>query len=101
MRPHPGELPLPDPKEATADALYRALFDLLPISVVLLDLNGRVRDVNPAFCRWMGFTREELIGTHVSRFSYDPPQLIEQNLARLRAGELLDHEVINRQKDGV
>ena len=73
---------------ATAqESLYRALFDLLPTSVVLEDLDGRVRDVNPAFCRWMGFTRDELIGVHVSRFSNDTPEDIERNLARLRSGE--------------
>src|SRR6188508_2041605 len=94
-------------KQASRDAdatgqesLYRALFELLPTSVVLVELDGRVRDVNPAFCRWMGFTRDELIGLHVSRFSNDPPEEIERNLARLRNGELLEHEVVNRQKDG-
>lgn len=80
--------------------LYRALFELLPSSVVLVDLDGRIRDVNPAFCRWMGFTREELVGIHVSRFSNDSREQIESNLARLRAGEQLEHEVVNRQKDG-
>ncbi len=82
------------------ESLYRALFELLPTSVVLVDLDGRIRDVNPAFCRWMGFTRDELIGLHVSHFSNDPPADIERNLARLRSGERLEHEVVNRQKDG-
>jgi PAS domain S-box-containing protein len=82
------------------EPLYRTLFELLPSSVILLDLNGSIRDVNPAFCRWMGFSREELVGVHVTRFSGDPPETIEQNLVRLRKGELLEHEVVNRQKDG-
>ncbi len=85
---------------ATVATLYRALFELLPSSVVLVDLDGRVRDVNPAFCRQIGFTREELIGQPVTRFSADPPQVVTRNLARLRSGEVLEHEVVNRHKDG-
>jgi PAS domain S-box-containing protein len=85
---------------AGGEALYHALFDLLPSSVVLLDLAGTIRDVNPAFCRWMGYSKEELVGTHVTRFSNEKPADIEQNLQRIRAGELLEHEVVNRQKDG-
>ncbi len=61
----------------------RSLICCRPASI-LVDLDGRVRDVNPAFCRWMGFTRDELIGIHVSHFSNDAPGDIERNLARLR-----------------
>ena len=81
-------------------ALYRTLFELMPGSVVLLDSQGVVLDANPFFCRNMGFTREELLGMSVTRFSEDPPEVIQQNLARLLAGETLDHEVTNIQKDG-
>lgn len=89
----------PSPVNAANDAsLHFALFNLLPSSVVLLDLGGWVRDVKPAFCRLMGFTREELVGSHVSRFSANSPHMIEANLARLRHGEMLEHEVINRQR---
>ncbi len=98
--PNPNEAPVSAANATGQESLYRALFDLLPTSVILVDLDGRVRDVNPAFCRWMGFAREELIGIHVSHFSNDAPGDIERNLARLGSGELLDHEVVNRQKDG-
>src|SRR5215475_467637 len=50
-------------------AQYRALFELMPGSVVLLDANGYVRDANPCFCRAMDYTREELVGVHVTKFS--------------------------------
>lgn len=47
----------------------------------------------------MGFCREELIEVHFARFSNDPPGTIERNLVRLRNGEMLEHEMFNRQKD--
>jgi PAS domain S-box-containing protein len=81
-------------------AQYRALFDLMPGSVVLLDVKGFVRDANPYFCRAMGFTREELVGKHVTQISREPAEVIERNIRRMMSGEILQHEVTNVQKDG-
>lgn len=83
-----------------SEALYRGLFELMPGSVVLMDARGFVRDANPAFCRQIGYTREELVGGHVSRFSQLPIEIIDRNIARLMGGEVLDHEVTNVHKDG-
>ena len=58
--------------------LYHLLFELMPGSVVLMDARGFVLDANPAFCRQIGFSREELLGTHVSRFSQDSIETIER-----------------------
>src|SRR5262245_31646721 len=77
--------------------LYRLLFELMPGSVVLMDARGFVLDANPAFCRQIGFSREELLGAHVSRFSQDSVETIERNLTRLMAGEMLEHQVTNVQ----
>ena len=81
-------------------AQYRALFELMPGSVVLLDAKGYIRDANPYFCRSMCYTREELVGLHVSHISQVKPEIIEQNILRMIAGEILQHEVTNVQKDG-
>ncbi|HWC61952.1 MAG TPA: response regulator [Verrucomicrobiae bacterium] len=81
-------------------AQYRALFELMPGSVVLLDAKGYIRDANPYFCRAMCYGREELVGLHVSQISHTKPEIIEQNISRMIAGEILHHEVTNVQKDG-
>jgi PAS domain S-box-containing protein len=81
-------------------AQYRALFELMPGSVVLLDSKGYIRDANPYFCRAMCYAREELVGLHVSQISQEKPEIIEQNISRMIAGEILQHEVTNVQKDG-
>jgi PAS domain S-box-containing protein len=81
-------------------AQYRALFELMPGSVVLLDSKGYIRDANPYFCRAMCYAREELVGLHVSQISQANPEIIEQNISRMIAGEVLHHEVTNVQKDG-
>jgi two-component system cell cycle sensor histidine kinase/response regulator CckA len=81
-------------------AQYRALFELMPGSVVLLDSKGYIRDANPYFCRAMCYSREELVGLHVTQISQENPEVIDRNVTRMIAGEVLQHEVTNVQKDG-
>lgn len=81
-------------------AQYRALFDLMPGSVILLDSKGFIRDTNPYFCRAMGYAREELVGKHVTIISKETPETVERNILRMISGEVLQHEVTNVQKDG-
>jgi PAS domain S-box-containing protein len=82
------------------EAQCRAMFELMPGSVILLDATGVVRNANPAFCRNIGYSRDEIIGTHISRFAKESLEVIRKNLRRLIAGEKLHHEVTNVQKDG-
>jgi two-component system, cell cycle sensor histidine kinase and response regulator CckA len=84
----------------SSEVLHRTLFELMPGSVVLLDPQGYIRYANPFFCRHMGFSRNEMIGVHVSRFGQDTPEMVEENIRRMLAGEVLEHEVTNIQKDG-
>src|SRR6266496_4938189 len=83
-----------------AQALYHRLFELMPGSILLVNAQGVVLDANPAFCRQIGYAREELLGRHVRLFSQDSLETIERNVARLLAGEVLEHDVINIHKDG-
>ncbi len=82
------------------EELYHRLFELMPGSVALMDARGTIIDANPAFCRQIGYPRELLVGSHVSRFSRETAEGIERNIARMMAGEILDHQVTNVQADG-
>lgn len=82
------------------ERLYHRLFELMPGSVVLMDARGFILDANPAFCRQIGYSREQLLGSHVSRFSRDTIEAIERNITRLMNGEVLEHQVTNVQSDG-
>src|SRR6201999_2874555 len=73
-------------------AQYRALFELMPGSVVLLDSKGFIRDANPCFCRAMCYSREELVGLHVTQISQEKAEVIEHNILRMISGEILTHE---------
>ncbi len=49
---------------------YKALFNESPLSILLLDLNGKFMDCNPARFRIFGGTRAELINKNISEFSH-------------------------------
>ncbi len=81
-------------------AQYRALFELMPGSVVLVDSMGFIRDANPYFCRAMGYSRDDIVGLHVTKISQEKAEIVKRNIHRMISGETLQHEVVNIQKDG-
>lgn len=92
---YPAMISMPGTEE-----LYHRLFELMPGSVVLLDARGYILNANPAFCRQIGYPRELLLGAHISRFSRETIEGIDQNIGRMMAGEVLEHQVTNVQADG-
>jgi PAS domain S-box-containing protein len=55
---------------------YRTILEDMQESYSEVDLEGNITFVNEAFCRNMGYSREELIGMNYSQ--YTPPELHEQ-----------------------
>jgi PAS domain S-box-containing protein len=49
--------------------IFRAAFDNASVAIAILDRNGRFVKVNDAACRFLGCSREELIGTDTTRFT--------------------------------
>jgi PAS domain S-box-containing protein len=46
-----------------ADSRFRALFDLAPNGIAMLDASLRFTDLNPALCRLLGRAHDTLVGT--------------------------------------
>lgn len=55
-----------------SDALYRRLFNSTSDSILILDLDGHLINVNDEACRQYGYTREELLNMHISQI--DTPE---------------------------
>jgi len=49
---------------------YRILFDYFPNYVVVLDLDGRIIEINHAAASLSPYTREDLIGKHFNEFDF-------------------------------
>ncbi|MDK2990153.1 MAG: hypothetical protein PWR16_1682 [Methanoculleus sp.] len=65
-----------------SEATARALLDAPEETIVLLDAEGRIIDVNETATRWFALSREDLIGMNMSEFF--PPDVAETYAARLR-----------------
>ncbi len=68
---------------------FRNIFNNVPIGVVYVDLDGRVRQANPAFCEMLRYSDEDLVGMTVQAYTHPDDWPQDMALARrLVAGEL-------------
>ncbi len=76
---------------------FRAVFQHAPTGIAITDWEGRFRQANPAFCRLLGYTHDELLTVSFGELVH--PDDRAENLAGvdlLRNGELEFFETENR-----
>jgi PAS domain S-box-containing protein len=84
-RTRAGAPPDVDPRDW--EARYRAVFEATDDALDIADLEGRFVEVNPAFCRLYGYSRDELIGQHVDLIVHpDDRHVIAPGLREVAAG---------------
>src|SRR5205085_12328999 len=87
--------------ERARDRRARALFEAIDDAVFVHDLDGRILDANPAACRRLGYTREELLRLRTR--DIDDPEFAADFGKRLReqvSTGKLNCEGRHRTKDG-
>lgn len=96
--PLPRRVPNPDPE---LDPGARALFDLAPVSMQIVDADGYVLHANPASPGTFGLSAGELVGMHLSQLTH-PADLGEDRelFRRLVAGEIPRYSVRKRYVTG-
>ena len=95
-------------RKAAAEALeereaqYRSIFESTTDGLVITDLETSLLiEVNPAFCRMHGFTREELVGTHPAHFIHpESLPLLAEYIAAVKAGGEYHTQAVDVRKDG-
>src|SRR5438105_5290500 len=90
----PGSTPL--------QPLISAIVQSSDDAIISKDLNSVVTSWNPAAERMFGYSAEEMIGRSIRAIIPDDRQYEEDDvLARIRAGESVDHfETVRKRKDG-
>lgn len=82
---------------------FRAIFENAGNGIAIANCDGRVREINPAFCKMLGYTRQELVGRVAFDFVHPDDQAMNlTEFQRLRQGEApaLEFEHRYLRKDG-
>lgn len=82
---------------------FRAIFEKAGNGIAIADCDGRLREINPAFCEMLGYAREELVGGLAFDLVHPDDQPMNlREFQRLRQGEVTALEFEHRylRKDG-
>ncbi|MBE9180574.1 PAS domain S-box protein [Oculatella sp. LEGE 06141] len=76
---------------------FRSIFENVSVGIALVDRAGHVLAANEADCRFLGYSRQELIGMHFSEFTYPDDLETDANLyASLIAGQISSYTIDKR-----
>jgi len=86
---------------SAASERYRTLWELSPSGILLESVDGTIIDANPALCRYMGYSRDELVGKPVHILAHPEKQSeVSGNIGELLSGKVLRHQAKSVAKDG-
>lgn len=88
-------------KPDLGEQAYRVLFDMANDGLVIVGLDGIIREINHCLYERLGYTREALIGEHISRL-YTPvfAQKVPDRIADVQVHGCSVFEAFNQHKDG-
>lgn len=52
------------------DPAFRLIFENVPAGIVIVDADLKVVDANAAYCRMLGYTKDEIVGMQVPDFTH-------------------------------
>src|SRR5664279_4808230 len=77
------------------------ILDVMQYSFLLTDAELNIIDVNPAFCKTLGYSYEELLKMNVEDFDVAfTPDEIKQNLKKTIDSGIIQFETKNKKKNG-
>ncbi len=80
---------------------YRSVFEATDDGLNIADLDGFYVEANPAYCKMLGFTREELMGMHYSQSTFpEYYPVLEESARTIGAGGQYQTQGLARRKNG-
>ena len=80
---------------------FRGMFENAADAILLVGVDGRVRDANPAACKMYGYALDEFVGRHTGKITHpDHVRELDAALAAIHAGQNYAAESVNVRKDG-
>lgn len=66
-----------------SSAIFRIIFDTLPVGIELYDENGYLVNINPFDLELLGASKEQILGINL----FDNPHISQENLAKIKSGQ--------------
>jgi PAS domain S-box-containing protein len=80
---------------------YRTILATAMDGFTLIDETGRIADTNEAYCRMVGYRKEELLGTPILQLeAKESPEEVGRHMARIHANGSDRFETRHRHKEG-
>lgn len=87
-------------RSITADD-FRTIIATSMDGFLLVDMTGNILEANESYCQMLGYSREELIGTHITLVDViDSREDVARRIEKLRQSGALRFETRHRHKDG-
>ncbi|MFH1196625.1 MAG: PAS domain S-box protein [bacterium] len=81
----------------TSEEKFRRIYDDSPVGALVVDIDQRFTSVNKAFCDFLGYPKDELIGKKISDITFEDDMLIGQSeIKKMLLGELDTAQVEKR-----
>lgn len=82
---------------ALSEERFRGVFASSPVGMTLVDLEGRLLQVNQAMCDFVGYPAEELVGSHFLNLAHPADWGVElKQLGQLKQGEMSSFRIEKR-----
>ncbi len=84
-----------------SEEFYRTLFEFSPSGIIIEDKHGKILDVNPAWCKSLGYKRKDILGQKIHKLAHvDNSDNVDINIKNLLLGKKLKQTVKSVRKDG-
>ena len=84
-----------------SDDNFRTLFEAVNDCILIIDLEGRIRDINRIGCERLGYSRDEMLGKPIGRFdSPDFASTVPNRIAQVCESGGWTFETAHLRKDG-
>ncbi|KYC38374.1 hybrid sensor histidine kinase/response regulator [Scytonema hofmannii PCC 7110] len=82
-----------------SEAWFRAIVENSSMGIALVEMHGRIADINPALCQMLGYSQQELCGKNFTDYIFnhaDDLELYQELLSKVRKRLDMERRILHR-----
>src|ERR1700722_6025245 len=92
---HPSKTLIQSDEPVTGEVKYRALFELCPVAIFLLDGDGNFLSINSAGAQLLKASEQEIVGANIAS-TYPPGERSSEPLEQLNGSQVFERSFLRR-----